>query len=60
MPRADHPSNSKWGGAYIFYKETLGVCMVKSLSFSECIISEASIQNCKGYIGVVYRSQGLF
>ena len=32
--RADHLSNSKRGGVCIFYKETLGVRMVKSLSFS--------------------------
>ena len=25
-------------------------------NFSECIIYEVSIQNCKGYIGVIYRS----
>ena len=43
------------GGACIFYKEILGVCIVKSLSFSECIICEVSIQNSKGYVGVVYR-----
>ena len=36
--RADHPSNSKWGSVCIFYKETLGVCIVKSLRFNECII----------------------
>ena len=54
--RADHPSNSKQGGVYIFYKDTLGVRMVKSLRFSECIISQVSVQNCKGYVGVVYRS----
>ena len=53
---ADHPSNSKRGGVCIFYKETSGVCMVKSSSFSECIMSEVSIQNCKGDIGVVNRS----
>ena len=51
--RADHPSNSKRGGVCIFYKETLGVCIVKSLSFNECIICEVSIQNSKGYVGVV-------
>ena len=54
--RADHPSNSKRGGVCIFYKETLGVCIVKSLSFNECIICEVSIQNSKSYVGVVYRS----
>ena len=54
--RAGHPSNSKRGGVCIFYKETLGVRIVKSLSFNECIICEVSIQNSKGYVGVVYRS----
>ena len=47
--RADCPSNSKQGGVCIFYKETLGVFIVKSLD-------EVSIQNSKGYVGVVYRS----
>ena len=51
--RADHPSNSKRDSVCIFYKETLGVCIVKSLSFNECIICEVSIQNSKGYVGVV-------
>ena len=51
--RADHPSNSKQGGVCILYKKTLGVCIVKSLSFNECIICEVSIQNSKGYVGVV-------
>ena len=54
--RADHLSNSKRGGVCIVYKETLGICIVKSLSFNECIIYEVSIQNRKGYVGVVYRS----
>ena len=56
MLRADHPSNSKQGGVCILYKKTLGVCIVKSLSFNECIICEVSIQNSKGYVGVVSRS----
>ena len=51
--RADHPSNSKRGGVCIFYKETVAVRIVKSLSFNECIICEVSIQNSKGYVGVV-------
>ena len=37
-------------------QKTLGVCIVKSLSFNECIICEVSIQNSKGYVGVVSRS----
>ena len=35
--RADHPSNSKRGGVCIFYKETLGIRIVKSLSFKVLI-----------------------
>ena len=53
--RADHPSNTKPGGVYIFQKETLGVHIVNSLNFNECIVREVSIQNSKGYIGVIYR-----
>ena len=43
--KADHPSNSKQDDVCIFYKETLGVRIVKSLSFDQCIICEVSIQN---------------
>ena len=32
--------------------------MVQSLSFSECIFCEVSVQSCKGYAGVAYRSPG--
>ena len=56
MLRADHPSKSKRGGVSIFYKEALGVRIVKSLSFNECTICEVSMQNSKVYVGVVYRS----
>ena len=54
--KADHQSNSKQGGVCICYKEILGVRIVKSLSFGVCIICEVSIQNSKGYVGVLYRS----
>ena len=54
--RVDHPSNSKRGGVCIFYKETVGARMLKSLRFSECIICKASIQNYNGHVGVEYRS----
>ena len=57
MLRADDPSNSKQGGVCIHYKETLGVRIDKSSIFNESIISEVSIQNSKGYAGVVYRSE---
>ena len=35
---------------------TKKLCIVKSLSFNECTICKVSIQNSKGYVGVVYRS----
>ena len=35
--RTDHPSNSKQGGVCIFYKETLGVCIVKSSSLMNAL-----------------------
>ena len=54
--RADHPSNTKRGGVCIYHKESLGVRLVKFSNLSQCIICEVFLQNCKGYIGVVYRS----
>ena len=56
MNRADHPSNAKQAGTYVFYKETLGVCVINLSNLRECTICEVFIQNNKGYIGVVYRS----
>ena len=54
---ADHLSNAKRGDVCIYYKESLGVVRVVKLSnLSQCIMCEVSVQNCKGYIGVVYRS----
>ena len=50
--RADHSSNTKTGGVFIFYKKTLGVHILNSLSFNECILCEVSVENSKGYIGV--------
>ena len=40
----------------IFCKEILALCVVNSLNFNECDVCEVSIQNSKGYIGVIYRS----
>ena len=53
--RTNHLSNSKRGGVCIFYIETLGVRIVKSLSFRMHYL-RVSIQNSKGYVGVIYRS----
>lgn len=53
----DHSINSKQDGVCIFYKEVLDVCIFKSLSFTEGIICEISIQKSNSYVGVVYTSQ---
>ena len=56
MIRADHPSNAKRNGVWIFYKETLALRVANSLNFSEFIVCEVSIKISRGYIGVIYRS----
>ena len=48
--------NAKRDDVCIFYRKTLGVRVINLSHLNECIISEVSIQNNKGYIGVVYRS----
>ena len=40
----------------IYYKESLSVCALNLTNLNEFIICEVSIQNCKRYIGVIYRS----
>ena len=54
--RTDHASNTKRGGIYISNKEALCAHIINSLCFRECIFYEVSVQNSKGYIGVVYSS----
>ena len=54
--RVDHPSNTKRGGVCIHYKESLCVWALNLTNLNECIICEVSLQNCKGYVGVIYRS----
>ena len=54
--RADHPSNTKRGGVCIYHKESLVVRLVKLSSLSQRIVCEVFLQNCKGYIGIVYKS----
>ena len=53
--RADHPSNTKRRGVYIYYKESLSLRELNSTNLNQCIICEVSVQNCKKYIGVIYR-----
>ena len=53
--RAKQPSNTKRGGVCIYYKELLSVWALNLTNLNECIICVVWIQNCKGYIGVIYR-----
>ena len=53
--RSDHSSNTKRGGVCIYYKESLAVRIVNITSLTEYVVCEVTIQNRKGYAGVVYR-----
>ena len=54
--RSDHPSDSKRGGVWLHYKESLGVKIINVSARNECILCEVFIENCKGFIAVIYRS----
>ena len=54
--RSDHPSNSKRGGVCLYYKESLDVKIINLSARKECIICEVVIENCKGFITVMYIS----
>ena len=53
---SDHPSNTKMGGVCIYYEESLAVCLVYITFVLECLVCEATIQNKKGHVAVMYRS----
>ena len=52
--RADNSSDSKKGGAGIYYKEFLAVRPVKVKNLNECLIFEVSIKNKSGYVVSLY------
>ena len=54
--RADHSINTNRGGVCIYYNESLTVRALNLTNLNERIICGISIQNCKGYYGVIYRS----
>ena len=45
----EHQSLRSW-------QESLAVCLVDITSLPECLVSEVTIQNKKGYVSVMYRS----
>ena len=56
LVRADHPSNTKRGGACIYYKESLCVRIIYIPNLTESILCQVTINNKTGYVLVVYRS----
>ena len=54
--RAEHPSNNKRGGVYMYYRKSLAVQLVKTNYLNECLQRKVSFNNKKGYIAVLYRS----
>ena len=47
--RTEHPSNTKRGGACVYFGDSLPVRVVPNYHLSECLISEAR-KNKKGYL----------
>ena len=54
--RSDHPSDSKRCGVCLYCKESLGVKIINLSARNECTLCEVFIENCKGFVGVIYRS----
>ena len=56
LVRVDHPSNTKWGGVCIYYKESLGVHIIDIPNLTESILCQITINNKMGFVLVVYCS----
>ena len=54
--KPNHPSESTRGSVCLYYKESLAVEVIHFTGPSECILYKVSIENCKTFIAVVYRS----
>ena len=55
--RADHPGNSKCGGACLYYKEYLPLIARNNISsMQECLVTELSMYNEKCFFTCLYRS----
>ena len=55
LVRADHPSNTRRGGVYNYYKQWLRVCTIDIPNLEESISCQVAINNETGYVLVVYR-----
>ena len=56
LVKADHPSNAKWGGVCIYYKESLGVHIIDIPNLTESTLCQVTITNKMGYVILVYQS----
>ena len=56
--RADHPSNTKRGGLYIYYNGKISVGQMSNISLPECLAHEIVIGKKKRYVITLYRSPG--
>ena len=55
--RADHPSNTKRGGVYLYYKEYLPLIRkVNICKLNECIVTEITVNNERCFLPCLYRS----
>ena len=54
--RANHPSNVKRGGVWIYYKKTLALKVISTPYLNESLLCEVTIGSKKYIIGTVYRS----
>ena len=54
--QSDYQGNTKKGGVYIYYKESLRICLVDTTFLPEWLVCEVTFQNKKGYVAVMYRS----
>ena len=54
--RADNPKNLKKGGVCLYFKKNLSLRQIETPYFSQCILSELTVENKAGYIFVICRS----
>ena len=52
LVHADHPSNAKWGGVCIYYKESLTVTVIKFPYLQEALLLELNDQKKKKKKGI--------
>ena len=54
--RANHPSNVKRGGVWIYYKKTLALKVISTPYLNESLLCAVTVESGKCIKGTVYRS----